>query len=303
MSAIRIGTRGSKLAMWQAEWVSAQLSQRGHEVELVQITTRGDRSSQSLSQVGGQGLFTKEIQSELLAGKVDVAVHSLKDLPTVVVEGLTLAAVPQRESTADCLISANLESFEELPPNAKIGTGSARRGSQLLYWRNDVSIQDIRGNVDSRIRKLDEGHYDAIVLAAAGLTRLKLFDRVTQELPAARVLPAVGQGALGLECRSEDNTTYEALAALNDANAQAAVLAERQILISLLAGCLAPVAAYGTVRDGVLHLHARVLTPDGKQMLEEQLSGPSHLAQDIGKQLSEKLLSAGAADLIRLARS
>jgi hydroxymethylbilane synthase len=245
VSHMRIGTRGSKLAMWQAEWVAQQLRLHGHEVELQIISTRGDVSKQPLSQVGGQGLFTKEIQREVLSGAADVAVHSLKDLPTEPIEGLSLAAVPRRETTADCLISRGHVPFDKLPAGATIGTGSARRGSQLLAWRTDVQIGDIRGNVDSRLRKLEEGQFDAIVLAAAGLTRLKMMHVVSQWLPQDRVLPAIGQGALGLECRTDDQATRSALQRLNCDSSFAAVTAERALLAALLAGCLAPVAALG----------------------------------------------------------
>lgn len=302
MPRIRIGTRSSKLALWQAHWVVAELQQLGYQTELVHIATQGDVSSQSLSQIGGQGLFTKEIQRALLDERVDVAVHSLKDLPTLPVEGLILAAVPMRESTRDCLISRSGQDFESLPANSKIGTGSSRRAAQLLAWRNDVEILDIRGNVDSRLRKLDEGQFDAIVLAAAGMKRLELYDRVTQELPQDRVLPAVGQGALGLECRVSDETVRAALERLSDPSTYAAVTAERQLLASLLAGCLAPVAALGTVESGQLTLAAKVLAPDGSQSLSGVLTGPATDAQVLGEQLANQLRDQGAEALIRLAR-
>ncbi|MCR9293181.1 MAG: hydroxymethylbilane synthase [bacterium] len=302
MPRIRIGTRSSKLALWQAHWVVAELQQLGYQTELVHIATQGDVSSQSLSQIGGQGLFTKEIQRALLDERVDVAVHSLKDLPTLPVEGLILAAVPMRESTRDCLISRGGQDFESLPANSKIGTGSSRRAAQLLAWRNDVEILDIRGNVDSRLRKLDEGQFDAIVLAAAGMKRLELYDRVTQELPQDRVLPAVGQGALGLECRVSDETVRAALERLSDPSTYAAVTAERQLLASLLAGCLAPVAALGTVESGQLTLAAKVLAPDGSQSLSGVLTGPLTDAQVLGEQLANQLRDQGAEALIRLAR-
>lgn len=302
MPRIRIGTRSSKLALWQAHWVVAELQQLGYETELVHIATQGDVSSQSLSQIGGQGLFTKEIQRALLDERVDVAVHSLKDLPTLPVEGLMLAAVPTRESTRDCLISRSGQDFESLPANSKIGTGSSRRAAQLLAWRDDVAILDIRGNVDSRLRKLDDGQFDAIVLAAAGLRRLELYNRVTQELPQDRVLPAVGQGALGLECRVSDETVRAALERLSDPSTYAAVTAERQLLASLLAGCLAPVAALGTVESGQLTLAARVLAPDGSESLSGVVTGPVTDAQVLGEQLANQLRDQGAEALIRLAR-
>lgn len=303
MSAIRIGTRGSKLAMWQAEWVSGQLQRKGHDVELKIIATKGDVSTQSLSQVGGQGLFTKEIQRELLAGEVDVAVHSLKDLPTIPIDGLSLAAVPERETTADCLISSNSVPFADLPAGSRIGTGSSRRGAQLLAWRPDVSIADIRGNVDSRLRKLEEGQYDAIVLAAAGLTRLKMLEVITETLPQDKMLPAIGQGALGLECRSDDDATRSVLAKLNCEKSFAAVAAERSLLAALLAGCLAPVAALAQVNSAdELHLQGRVLSLDGTQVISSELTGNLQSAVSLGERLADELRNQGALELIETAR-
>jgi hydroxymethylbilane synthase len=298
LNPIRIGTRGSKLALWQAEWVSAQLQQRGIDTQLVIISTQGDVTTGSLSQGGGQGLFTKEIQRELLEDRVDVAVHSLKDLPTLPVEGLVLAAVPCRETTADCLISRDNLKFDQLRSGAIVGTGSTRRAAQLRAWRHDIEIQDIRGNVDSRLRKLQEGHYDAIVLAAAGLTRLKLIGNITELLDQERVLPAVGQGALGLECRADNASAVAALQKLNDADSLSAVTAERELLRTLMAGCLAPVAALATVAQDELKLRARVLSIDGTQILEASISGVALEAARIGQRLGEQLLTQGASELI-----
>ncbi|MEZ6133892.1 MAG: hydroxymethylbilane synthase [Pirellulaceae bacterium] len=301
--SIRIGTRGSKLAMWQAEWVAGRLRERGHTVDLHVISTQGDVSTQSLSQVGGQGLFTKEIQRELLDGRVDLAVHSLKDLPTIPIDALCLAAVPERETTSDCLISRCGSRFADLPPGARIGTGSSRRGAQLLAWRGDVVISDIRGNVDSRLRKLEEGRYDAIVLAAAGLTRLDLNHVVTEQLPSEKIFPAIGQGALGLECRANAEPMREALAELNDAASFAEVTAERALLRSLLAGCLAPVAAIGKVQSsGELRLQARVLSVDGRQMIEAEATSSPDNAEALGEQVAELLREQGATALIAHSR-
>lgn len=289
--------------MWQADWVASQLRRRGHEIEIVEIVTRGDASKESLSQVGGQGVFTKEIQNALLSDTVDVAVHSLKDLPTVEIPGLMIGAVPERETTADCLVSREKLKFEELPSGARVATGSARRGAQLLAWRGDISIADIRGNVDSRLRKLEEGQYDAIILAAAGLTRLKLMQHATQELPSDKILPAIGQGALGLECRTDDAHTQSALAELNDMASMAAVTAERQLLASLLAGCLAPVAALAEVRGEKMTLKARVLALDGSRMVEGEISGSPNDAKNLGNQLADELKTQGAELLIAAARN
>lgn len=302
MSKIRIGTRGSKLALWQANWVADQLRQLGHEVHLEIISTQGDISTQPLSLVGGQGLFTKEIQRELLADRVDVAVHSLKDLPTQPVPGLTLAAVPERETTADVLVSNGKILFEELPSGSRIGTGSSRRAAQLRHWRDDVVVQEIRGNVDTRLAKLSAGDYDAIVLAAAGLTRLGLQDRITQVLPVERMLPAIGQGALGLECRTDDVSTGSALAELNHPASMAEVKAERALLLSLLAGCLAPVAARATVQGEELSLVAKVLSLDGQQVISAATNGRATNATAIGQQLAQDMLAQGAAALIATAR-
>lgn len=303
LSKIRIGTRGSKLALWQANWVASQLRTRGHDVHLEIISTQGDISTQPLSQVGGQGLFTKEIQRELLADRVDVAVHSLKDLPTQPIPGLLLAAVPERETTADVLVSSSGANFETLPAGSRIGTGSSRRAAQLRNWRGDVEVMEIRGNVDTRLAKLNAGDYDAIVLAAAGLTRLGLKDRITQVLPVERMLPAIGQGALGLECRESDDATRSALAELNHPASMAEVTAERALLLALLAGCLAPVAARATVSGERLSLVAKVLSLDGQQVISATTSGPVSKAVAIGAQLASDMLAQGAAALIAAARS
>jgi hydroxymethylbilane synthase len=302
LDTIRIGTRGSKLALWQAEWVAGELRRLGYVAQLVTIATTGDVSSQPLSQVGGQGLFTKEIQRELLAERVDVAVHSLKDLPTIPVEGLQLVAVPERESTDDVLISNSGAGFAQLPVGARIGTGSLRRAAQLRHWRSDVEILEIRGNVDTRLAKLAAGDYDAIVLAAAGLQRLGLADRITERFDTARMLPAVGQGALGLESRMDDQRTQEALRKLNHAASEAEVIAERSLLAHLLAGCLAPVAAKATVTGSKLELSARVLSIDGQQVLAGAAHGGMHQAEMVGQELAEKMLAQGAAELIAASR-
>lgn len=302
LQTIRIGTRASKLALWQAEWVASQLERLGYETELIKITTTGDVAQQPLSQVGGMGLFTKEIQRELLANRVDVAVHSLKDLPTIPVEGLCLAAVPERETTEDALISRDGLGFEQLPAGAKVGTGSLRRGAQLRHWRSDIQIEEIRGNVDSRLAKLAAGNYDAIVLAAAGLTRLGLADRITERFATSRMLPAVGQGALGLECRKADSETFEALRKLNHLPSEAEVVAERALLAQLLAGCLAPVAARGTVQADTLQLQVRVLSIDGTEVLSGSTEGLAADAASLGRSLADQMLERGAAELIAASR-
>jgi hydroxymethylbilane synthase len=288
--------------MWQAEWVESQLAKHGYPVEIVRISTQGDTSTASLREVGGQGIFTKEIQNALLDNRVDVAVHSLKDLPTEPIPGLTIAAVPERESTLDCLISASKARFKDLPAGARVGTGSSRRGAQLLAWRPDIEIIDIRGNVDSRIRKLEEGKYDAIILAAAGLQRLQLYSIVSEELPQDRVLPAIGQGALGLECREDDQQATTALKMLDHVASHQTAMAERSLLRHLSAGCMAPVAARATVVGEELKMEARVLATDGSQVVEGTCSGARENFERLGEELAKDLWEHGGEALIAAAR-
>jgi hydroxymethylbilane synthase len=300
---LRLGTRASPLARWQAEWVAARLQERGVSVELVPITTQGDVKSGPLGQIGGQGLFTKEIQRALLAGQVDVAVHSLKDLPTEVVAGLSIAAVPPRESAADVLVSKRADRIESLPPGARVGTGSLRRKAQLLHLRPDLIVEDIRGNVETRLQKLDEGLYDAVVLAEAGLTRLGLGQRITHIIPRSTMLPAVGQGALAIEARADDSSTRSVLAPLDHLETHQGVLAERTLLATLRAGCLAPVGAWGRVEAGRLALDAVVLSPDGTQRLTAKGNLEVAAATALGRQVADDLVQQGAADLIAASRT
>ena len=301
-SRLRLGTRGSPLARWQAEHVAALLAALEIDVELIPITTKGDVTSGPLGAIGGQGLFTKEIQRALLDDRIDLAVHSLKDLPTEHFPGLTLAAVPQRESPGDAFVSAKADSLEALPPQSRIGTGSTRRKAQLLFARPDLEIHDIRGNVATRLQKLDDGNYDAIVLAEAGLRRLELVGRITQVIPKTMMLPAVGQGALGLETRAEDARTLSLVDPLNDTETRAAAFAERSMLRSLRGGCLAPVGAWGRVKDGELRLDGVVLSADGKQRLAADGTATLENAEALGVQIAEALLAQGAAYLIAASR-
>ena len=303
VAPLRLGTRDSPLARWQSEWVAAQLSERGIDVAMVPITTRGDTLSGPLGAVGGQGLFTKKIQQALLAGKVDLAVHSLKDLPTDHVPGLTLAAVPPRAGMFDVLVSNNWNCFEQLPTDSVVGTGSLRRRTQLLRLRPDVQVREIRGNVDTRLRKLDDGQFDAILLAEAGLVRLGLGSRITQRLMPEIMLPAVGQGALGLETRSDDATVRELLDPLDHRETRAAVTAERQMLATLRGGCLAPVGAWGRVEQSVLSLDGVVLSEDGQQRLFASHATALEGASDLGQQVADDLISQGASELIASVRS
>ena len=299
---LRLGTRASPLARWQAQWVAARLFEHGIEVELVPISTQGDVKTGPLGQIGGQGLFTKEIQRALLDRQIDVAVHSLKDLPTADTPGLVIAAVPPRESTADVLVSNSADSLESLPHGARVGTGSLRRKAQLLHVRPDLRILDIRGNVETRLRKLDEGEYEAVILAEAGLTRLGLAERIRFILPRSIMLPAVGQGALGIETRADDTVSRSLVEALDDPATHAAVAAERSMLSALRGGCLAPVGALARVESSVLTLEGIVLSGDGRRRISAAAAGLPEDAERIGQQAADELLAQGASELIASSR-
>jgi hydroxymethylbilane synthase len=299
---IRIGTRGSQLARWQSEWVANQL--RGHHpdltVELVEIKTQGDRDRNSpLAAIGGAGLFTKEIQRALVDGAVEVAVHSLKDLPTKGPDSLTLGAVPVREDVADALIAPKALTLHDLPPGATVGTGSLRRRAQLLYARPDLTVVGVRGNVETRLNKALHGELDAVVLAEAGLRRLGLDGHVTERLGPPGFLPAVGQGALGIECRLDDESTLAILAALDDPATHRAVVAERRVLADLEGGCMIPLAAFARDENGLLALDAFVLDPDGLERIDATSLGPIDDPDALGRQVAEILKSLGADRLLR----
>jgi hydroxymethylbilane synthase len=306
-SAIRLGTRGSQLARWQAEWVAERVRGVGQPIELVEIATHGDIDrARSVEEIGTRGVFTKAIQRALLSGEIDLAVHSLKDLPTEPVAGLMLAAVPPREYPADVVVTSIAASLDELPPAARIGTGSLRRQAQLRHRRPDLQIKDIRGNVDTRLKKLDDGQFDAIVLAEAGLRRLGLTGRIRQVLPFDIMLPAVGQGALAIECRSNDVATQAKVAALDDLATHSAVLAERALLARLRGGCMAPIGACARLEGGQLRLSAVVLNADGTRRLEVHDSTERPAATDaeqLGCRVADALLSRGAAELIAASRT
>ncbi len=302
---IRIGTRASPLAQWQANWVADRLRALGTDVELVAITTAGDRDRLGpIGAIGTTGVFTKEIQRAILDNRVDLAVHSLKDLPTETVEMLTLAAVPPRESTGDVLLSRDRLPFDRLPPGAKVGTGSLRRQSQLLHVRPDLQLKDVRGNVETRVAKLRGGEFDALVLAEAGLKRLGLAAEITEILPTSIILPAVGQGALGLETRADDAATISSVQALDDAKTHAAVTAERMLLATLRGGCLAPVGAWARIEgSGSLRLSAVVLSRDGRERLDAEATDQPDRAAELGRRVADELLSKGAAALIASSRA
>ncbi len=303
---MRLGTRASPLARWQARYVADRLVALGHVVELVPVTTAGDVTSGPLREAGDIGFFTKELQRALLDGRIDLAVHSLKDLPTDAVPGLALAAVPQRENPADVLVcspSLGPRDLPSLPRGARVATGSTRRRAQLLHARPDLAMCDVRGNVETRLRKLDEGQFDALVLALAGLTRLGLAERATQVLPPEIMLPAVGQGALGIEARGDDDTTLAILAQLNDVDSRQCVLAERAMLAELRGGCMAPVGAWGRMEGGELRLDGVVLSGDGMQRLFASAGGPPNEAGAIGEDVARQLADQGAGALIASARA
>ena len=301
---IRIGTRASRLALWQANSVALQLKGLGVSVEIVEIHTQGDANqSGPVVELGLQGLFTKEIQAAVLAERVDIAVHSLKDLPTGCTTGLALAAVGERESCADALVTSAADSLGALPPGSRIGTGSLRRQAQLKHLRPDLVVTDIRGNVDTRLRKLAEGQVDALVLAAAGLQRLEMGELITEILGPPRILPAPGQGALGIECRANDRSTFEMLARLEHTETRSATDAERAMLARLHAGCSAPVGAWGRIEQGELVLDGLVASLDGQQVLKASASGPPETASALGDQVAAELLAQGAEAIIQTARN
>ena len=309
MNPLRIGTRGSPLALWQARHVADRLRPLAapRAVELVEIETSGDRfRDTALSQMGGDGVFTKEIQRALLADwvgpasrrSIDVAVHSLKDLPTAIVPDLTLAAVPERGPTGDAFVSHKHRSFDDLPRGAIVGTSSLRRRSQALHRRPDLNLVNLRGNVETRLRKLDEKNLDAIILAEAGLVRLGLGLAITELLDPQWMLPAVGQGALGLECRIDDAVTLGLLDRLNNWPTRQAVMAERALLRELGGGCLLPLGASSRVEGERLLLRAAVLSADGKQRIAAEHSGAAENAEAVGQQLAQMMLASGARELL-----
>lgn len=289
--------------MWQANWVADQLRSRGATVEIIEISTVGDRDQRDpILEMNQQGVFTKEIQAAVLNGESDIAVHSLKDLPTETVEGLVLCAVPPREVCFDVLITTRAKSLMDLPANSRVGTGSLRRQAQLRHLRGDLEILGIRGNVDTRLRKLRDGKYDAIVLAAAGVKRLNLDQHVVEELAPPRMLPAPGQGALGIECHCEAHDIIEFLSQLDDENSHAATNAERSMLAQLHAGCSAPVGAWGRIDNGELLLDGVVATLDGQQVLRASNSGPPASGIELGKLVAQSLFDQGAGRIIAAAK-
>ncbi|GMR04415.1 MAG: hydroxymethylbilane synthase [Thermodesulfobacteriota bacterium] len=300
---IIIGTRGSKLALWQAEWVKSEIEKRnpGTGVTLERIKTTGDKITDvPLAQVGGKGLFVKEIEEALLDGRIDLAVHSMKDVPTALPEGLHLRAITEREDPRDAVLSRTGVFLKDLPKGAKIGTSSLRRQAQILHMRPDFEIIQLRGNVDTRIRKLDEGHFDAIILAGAGVKRLGWEGRVTEYLSPEVSLPAIGQGALGIETRVDDEYINNVAAFFDHPGTSTAVRAERALLKRLEGGCQVPIAAYGELTEGGgLRLTGLVASTDGKTLVKDVLCGTAADAESMGRKLAEMLLKEGAWEILK----
>lgn len=302
---IKIGTRKSKLALWQAHWVKERLEKLAPTrfCKIVEITTTGDiHLEQPLAEIEDKGLFTKELELSLLSGKIDLAVHSLKDMPTILPQELILGAVCRREDPSDALVSRRGMELDSLPEGAVIGTSSLRRRAQLYHYRQDLRIVNLRGNVDTRLGKLVSENLDAIVLSYAGLCRLGLQGRVTQRLPRSVCLPAVGQGAIGVEIRAEDKDIADLLAKIDHAPSRAAVVAERALLNKLEGGCRIPIAALATVKNRHLSLEGLVASLDGKELLRSSGAGLVQDAAALGLQLAEKLLQMGAAELLQKIR-
>lgn len=296
-----IGTRSSELALWQANHIANLLREAYPSliVELKHIVTTGDKILDvPLAKIGGKGLFTKELESEMLAGRIDLAVHSLKDMPTVLPAGLVLAAVTKRFDPGDAVVSPKYRTLVSLPQGAFVGTSSLRRRAQLLCARPDLVIRDLRGNVGTRLRKLETENFDAIILAAAGLKRLGLESRITEILPKEICLPAVGQGALAIEAREGDDETLHLLAFLNDAQTVDATAAERAFLKEVEGGCQVPVGVYAAVEENILLVRAVIATVDGKTVIKDQISGTAAEAQVLGRKLAGRMLNAGGREIM-----
>ena len=302
MKSLKIATRQSPLALWQAEHIKARLEamHEGLSVELVTFVTQGDKILDTpLAKIGGKGLFVKELEAALLDGRADLAVHSMKDVPMALPEGLTLAVICEREDPLDAFVSNQYAHFDELPQGAKVGTSSLRRKCQILKQRPDLDIIDLRGNVGTRLSKLDAGNYDAIILASAGLKRLGLSARIRHTLQPDVSLPAVGQGALGLECREADHAVLELILPLMHDETNACVRAERAFNAYLEGGCQVPIAGYATLSQGKIQMEGRVGSVDGLTLLKAEQSGSAADAEQLGVALAQDLLAQGAGDLLK----
>ncbi len=299
---IRIATRKSPLALWQAEFVASRLKEVAPfvETELVRMTTRGDKILDApLAKVGGKGLFVKELEQGMLTGQADIAVHSMKDVPVEFPAGLHLGAILKRQDPRDALISNQYQTMAALPPNAKIGTSSLRRECQIRAHSRLYQIVGLRGNVNTRLGKLDSGEFDAIILAAAGIKRLGLVSRISEYLEPSFCLPAIGQGAIGVECRSDDNRINKILASLNDEESAICVTAERAMNRTLQGGCQVPIAGYAILTDKTIHLRGLVGNPDGSLVIRGEVSGEATNAAELGDNLAHELLERGADNILR----
>ena len=302
MKILKIATRQSPLALWQAEHIRARLEalHTDLKVELVTFVTQGDKILDTpLAKIGGKGLFVKELEAALLDGRADLAVHSMKDVPMALPEGLNLAVICEREDPLDAFVSNTYNHFDELPQGAKVGTSSLRRKCQILKQRPDLEIIDLRGNVGTRLSKLDAGNYDAIILASAGLKRLGLAERIRHTIQPEFSLPAVGQGALGLECRTDDQAVLDFIQPLMHSETNACVRAERAFNAYLEGGCQVPIAGYAVLQNGQIHLEGRVGSVDGKTLLKAQQIGASEQAEQLGVALAQELLAQGAGDILK----
>lgn len=300
-TVLKIGTRQSLLALWQSNHIASCLRKQYPDCEIIlkKIVTKGDRILDvPLAQIGGKGLFTKEIEEDLLDGTVDLAVHSLKDMPTILPEGLCLTAITTRANVGDAFVSNKYAKFADLPQGAIVGTSSLRRKAQLLAARPDLKITDLRGNVDTRLRKLDEGLYDAIILAAAGLERLGYHDRIKDIIPQEVCLPAVGQGALAIECRTDDAEVRQMLSFLNDIPTRQATDAERAFLGLLEGGCQVPIGVHADVENDKITIDAIIATLDGSTIMRNQISGKAEDAVALGRQLGQKMLADGGQEIL-----
>ena len=299
---IRIATRKSPLAMWQAEHVAAALkaAHPGMEVELLAMSTQGDKILDTpLAKIGGKGLFIKELEQAMLDDRADIAVHSMKDVPVEFPPGLHLSTIMEREDPRDAFVSNHFSRFDDLPKGATVGTSSLRRQCQLLDQRPDLEIHPLRGNVNTRLRKLDEGEYDAIILAAAGLIRLDFDDRITHFIEPEQSLPAVGQGAVGIECRIDDPRINELLAPLNHEETALRVRAERAMNNRLEGGCQVPIAGHAIIQDDQLFLRGLVGTTDGEEIVRGEIAGPAEAGEAMGTALAEELLQRGASEILK----
>jgi len=299
---VRIATRKSPLALWQAEEVARQLKQRNPqlEIELVKIMSKGDKFLDApLAKVGGKGLFVKELEQSMLDGEADIAVHSMKDVPMVFPEGLHLPVIMQREDPTDAFVSNNFSSLQDLPATARIGSSSLRRQLQIKEQMPEAEMLNLRGNVNSRLQKLDDGQFDAIILATAGLLRLEMDDRIRSRIPPEQSLPSVGQGAVGIECRVGDEHIESLIAPLNDHDTHTRLLAERGMNNRLNGGCQVPIAGFALLEDDQIYLRGLVGRPDGSEVVRGEIRGPRQQAEALGQTLAEDLLSRGADVILR----